>query len=247
VLSNLATFHPRTERRLAAAGRIHDLLRSAIMRGDIPSGVLPSETELMVSFSASRPVIRGAMELLRQEGLVKRLQGTGTLVTSTRVTHDFDILQGPVQDVDHRLLGVSEEVAPPSVARALGLTIGESCGVVELVTLLGNVPLDAATQYVRADFLPWVAGFGSHDEWFSLYARAGIELGVTDHSIEASVADPYSAALLDVEVGHPLLVLERLVHDANGNPVEYAFTRIRGDRLTLRQRLHRTSPHPGGG
>lgn len=244
--SNVATFHPRTERRLAAAGRIRDLLRSAIMHGDIASGVLPSETELMVSFSASRQVIRDALELLRDEGVVQRLQGTGTLVTPTRVTHNFDVLRGPVQEVEHRIVGISEEVAPPSVARALALPIGSSCGVVELVTSLSGVPLDSATTYVLAGFLPVVATLDAHDDWFSLYARAGISLGATEHSIEASVADTYSAALLGVDAGHPLLVLERLVRDAAGVPVEFAFTRIRGDRLTLLQRMNPTiSPTHG--
>jgi GntR family transcriptional regulator len=240
--SNVATFHPRTERRLAAAGRIRDLLRSAIMHGDIASGVLPSETELMVSFSASRQVVRDALDLLSDEGIVQRLQGTGTLVTPTRVTHNFDALRGPVQDVDHRILGIAEEVAPPSVARALGVPLGSNCGVVELVTSLGGVPLDSATTYVLPSFLPIVETLGEHDDWFALYERAGIPLGATDHSIEASVADVYSAAILNVSVGHPLLVLERLVHDSTGTPVEYAFTRIRGDRLTLLQHMNPTAP-----
>lgn len=239
--SNVATFHPRTERRLAAAGRIRDLLRSAIMHGDIASGVLPSETELMVSFSASRQVVRDALDLLSDEGIVQRLQGTGTLVTPTRVTHNFDALRGPVQDVDHVILGMTEEVAPPSVARALGIPLGSSCGVVEIVTSLGGVPLDSATTYVLSGFLPVVETLGEHDDWFSLYERAGISLGATEHSIEASVADTYSAAILGVGVGHPLLVLERLVHDSSGAPVEYAFTRIRGDRLTLLQRMNPTT------
>jgi GntR family transcriptional regulator len=243
--SNVATFHPRTERRLAAAGRIRDLLRSAIMHGEIASGVLPSETELMVSFSASRQVVRDALELLRDEGVIQRLQGTGTLVTPTRVTHNFDVLRGPVQDVSHRVIGITEEIAPPSVARALGIPIGSSCGVVELITSLGGVPLDSATTYVLRSFLSIVATFAEHDDWFSLYERAGIRLGATEHSIEASVADTYSAAILDVEVGHPLLVLERLVHDSTGVPMEYAFTRIRGDRLTLLQRMSPTPTDPG--
>jgi len=51
------------------------------------------------------------------------------------------------------------------------------------------------------------------------------------------VTDPYLAVLLDVEPGHPLLVLERLVHDVAGAPLEWGFTRIRGDRITLQQRM----------
>jgi GntR family transcriptional regulator len=242
MLPTMAAFHPRTERRLAAAGRVHDLLRSAIMHGEIPSGVLPAESDLMESFSASRQVIRGALELLQNEGLVRRLQGTGTLVTSIRVTHDFDFLHGPTQEVEHRVLSVSEEVAPPSVARKLDLVPGETCGIVETVTYLDEAPLNATTAYVLRSFLPELSDFDPHGEWFALYGRAGIPLGTTEHTIEASVADPFSASLLEVEPGHPLLVLERLVHDADDVPREYAFTRIRGDRLTLRQRHTRAAP-----
>ncbi|MGW9111727.1 GntR family transcriptional regulator [Microbacterium sp. NPDC055683] len=238
----MATFHPRTERRLAAAGRVHDLLRSAIMHGEIPSGVLPSENELMSSFSASRQVIRGALDLLRAEGLVRRLQGAGTLVTSLRITHDFDFLHGPDQQVEHRLLSVSEEAAPPSVARKLAIAPDATCGIVETVTLLDGAPLHITTAYVLASFLPELERFQAHDEWFGLYAAARIEIGTTDHAIEASVADPFSASLLEVDTGHPLLVLERLVRDIDGHPLEYAFTRIRGDRLTLRQRHSRREP-----
>jgi GntR family transcriptional regulator len=238
----MPTFHPRTERRLAAAGRVHDLLRSAIMRGEMPSGILPGELELMEAFSASRQVIRDALELLRQEGLVSRMQGTGTLVTSLRVTHDFDFLHGPAQHVVHKVLSVREELAPPSVARKLRIEHGGSCAIVEVVTDLAEAPLDTTTVYLRIEFLPHVARLGPHDEWFSLYASAGVELGITEHAIESSVADPLNASLLGVEPGHPVLVLERLVHDIDGTPLEYAFTRIRGDRLTLRQSIGRTEP-----
>ncbi|MGA1838099.1 GntR family transcriptional regulator [Herbiconiux sp. 11R-BC] len=240
--TTMPAFHPRTERRLAAAGRVHDLLRSAIMHGEIASGVLPGEAELMETFSASRQVIRGALELLRQEGLVRRMQGSGTLVTSLRVTHDFGFLHGPDQHVDHRVLSTSQEVAPPSVARKLDIPDGGLVGIVEVVTDLADTPLDTTTVYLRMEFLPFVAAVGPHDEWFSLYDHAGVEVGITDHAIESSIADPFNASLLGVDPGHPLLVLERLVHDPAGNPLEYAFTRIRGDRLTLLQSLGRSVP-----
>ena len=239
----VVSFHPRTERRLSAARRVHDLLRSAIIRGELRAGVLPGEAELMVAFSASRQVVRDALDLLRREGLVRRLQGTGTLATSTRVRHDFNFLHGPEQGrVEHRLLGVSREVAAPQVARELGLAAGEECGVVEMLSTLEDEPFYTSTTYVPAAFLVHAEGLGPHDEWFTIYERTGIELGTTEHAIEASVADPFTAALLDVEEGHPLLLFERVVRDLEGTPLEYAFTQVRGDRLTLQQTLSRRSP-----
>lgn len=234
--------HPRTGRRNAAARRVRDLLRSAIVHGEFRAGTLPSEPSLMLSFSTSRQVIRDALALLRDEGLVRRAQGAGTLSTATGVRHDFDFLHGPAGvdvDISHEVLSVNQEAASPQVAQRLQIDVGVDCGVVELLTSLDGEPFYTATTYVPASFVPMIAQFGPRTEWFALYERAGIHLGTTDHSIEAVVADDLVAQLLDVRVGHPLLLFERLVRDTTGTPVEYTFTRVRGDRLTLMQHLTR--------
>lgn len=41
---------------------------------------LPTEHELATTFSVSRPVIRNALALLRQDGLVRSIQGSGSVV-----------------------------------------------------------------------------------------------------------------------------------------------------------------------
>jgi GntR family transcriptional regulator len=76
----------------------------------------------------------------------------------------------------------------------------------------------------------------------SLYDNAGVEMGSTDHFIEAAVADESVAELLEVQPGHPLLMFERLVRDREGSPLELAFTRVRGDRLTLVQNMTVSRP-----
>ena len=48
-------------------------------------------------------------------------------------------------------------------------------------------------------------------------------LGHADLSIDATVADEELAALLQVEIGTPVLRVERLTHDANGQPIDYEY------------------------
>jgi GntR family transcriptional regulator len=51
--------------------------------------------------------------------------------------------------------------------------------------------------------------------------------------IEATTADAAVAALLQIEPGAAILVNERILETAEGLPVEFGFTRHRGDRSFL--------------
>lgn len=95
--------------------------------------MLPSETELMFSFSTSRQVIRDALHMLRDEGLVQRIPGNGTFVSASKVDHAVDHLHGPTtsQRVSHRIIGQCVETARPRVAERLGLEPGSDCGIVD--------------------------------------------------------------------------------------------------------------------
>lgn len=61
-----------------------DLLRASIVDGSYQSGEkLPSENELTQKTGYSRQTVRQAISLLENEGLVSRLQGSGTYVQAT--------------------------------------------------------------------------------------------------------------------------------------------------------------------
>jgi DNA-binding GntR family transcriptional regulator len=56
-----------------------------------------SEGQLAAEFGVSRNAVRAALDLLRAEGLVERIQGTGTLVRGRKFDHSIDHLQGLVE------------------------------------------------------------------------------------------------------------------------------------------------------
>ncbi|TNC25139.1 GntR family transcriptional regulator [Amycolatopsis alkalitolerans] len=237
-----ARMDPRTKRRLGAARRVRDLLRAAIVHEEFPAGALPGEAELMLAFSASRQVIRDALALLREEGLVKRVQGTGTFSVASKVRHSFSHLHGPepaMERVSHRILAISKETAAPRVADRLCLRPGTECGVVEYLAVLGAEPYYACTAYVPLPLVGVVKHGQAVSEWYAVYELAGFELGVTDQAVEAILADDDAAALLEVPPGAPLMLFERLVRDHTGRPLEYAFARVRGDRIALLAQLPR--------
>ena len=65
--------------RLAAA--VYEQIDRLIRRGEFPKGVkLPPESDLARRFGVSRPVVREALARLRDEGIVRSQQGSGTFV-----------------------------------------------------------------------------------------------------------------------------------------------------------------------
>lgn len=64
--------------------RLADAVRSAIERGEVPvRGRLPAERQLAKTLVVSRTTVIAAYELLRQEGVVHRRQGSGTWIRPT--------------------------------------------------------------------------------------------------------------------------------------------------------------------
>lgn len=75
--------------RTTLADRVYNTIYSRIANGDYPpEHKLPSETALSVELGISRPVLRDALERLRQEGLVHSRQGAGNFVAAHK--------QGPI-------------------------------------------------------------------------------------------------------------------------------------------------------
>ncbi|MDD7971028.1 FadR/GntR family transcriptional regulator [Roseinatronobacter alkalisoli] len=70
---------PRTN----LAERVYHTIYSRIANGDyLPDQKLPPETALSEELGISRPVLRDALERLREEGLVSSRQGAGSFVTT---------------------------------------------------------------------------------------------------------------------------------------------------------------------
>lgn len=65
------------------AERVYDNLFHSIMTGKLgPRARLPSEVELAAVFAVSRPVVRQALDRLRNDRLVESIRGSGTYVSA---------------------------------------------------------------------------------------------------------------------------------------------------------------------
>ncbi len=242
----------RSAAKSAATRHVRDLLRVAVLSGrfDRPGGAIPSEAELMLEFSATRNVVREALALLRDEGLVERLQGAGTFVVSEKLLHGFDILHGAGDGYPnrrHRLRGdlhdISVVSAPPLVAAKLELAPNAPCVRADVWVGFDDQPFSLATSYLPARLEPQLrhsAAQGAFSgDFYELLESMGLRLESSSMQLESIVADEHVAPWLGVEPGAPLVLFTRLIRTDTGEPAEYGFIRVRADRLLLDVRLPR--------
>ena len=219
--------------------RIKDDLLSKIEDGTYPEGTtIPSEIALAEMYHVSRPTIRQALQILASEGYLEKRRRRGTVVTRPKVSQSFTMTISSFEDamrLDGRMprtnvLVFKRERANALVAERLGLP-GDGM-VYKLVRLryADDVPNVFVESYVPCELYP---GLDAYDfNTTSLYAAmdaCGSPVMTARRRLEVVKANDSTAALLDVEVGDPLLLFHTVSRDASGTPVEYSVATYRGE------------------
>jgi GntR family transcriptional regulator len=237
-------------RRADRARQVADVLRRQVLQGAFPDGLLPDETSLSAEFGASRNAVRDALAILGTEGLLTRVQGTGTVVTTRKYPHGLHNLLGLAETLrEHG--EVSNEVRtaelippPPAIAERLrpaGQEPPATVVYIERLRRLNGLPLSLDLTYLAPDIgAPLLTeDLASTDIFTLIETTGGHRLGGAGITVEAVNADPHTAAVLGAPPGAALLMVERLTRLADGRPVDLEYIRLRGDRLVLRGELNR--------
>lgn len=236
---------PRADR----ARQVADVLRHQIHAGAYDEG-LPGELELAAEFFVSRNTIRAALTALKNEGLIDRGPKVGTRVARRKYDHRLDVLLGLKEtfkgygEVRNEVRAATAVAAPPSVAQRLRLRPGQQVVFVERLRYLGGLPLSLDLTYLAPDIGAEVLThpLESNDVFALVEQVSGHRLGSASLALEAIPADAHSAAALQVPDGAALLMLERLTSLDDGTPVDLEYIRMRGDRITMRGNLMRSTP-----
>ncbi len=211
---------------------MRELLRVEIVQELRRGDLLPSEWELVSSFNASRGVVRAALELLRDEGLIDRLQGAGTFVVSpSREIFAIDELGGMTKNIDEfdararwELLEYESVKAPPLIAERLGIAAGADVLHAERRGIFDGEPLLIRSSWIPRRVADLLSVTPASERWSAddLVEKAiGPSIDRTYLRVEATIVDTSTADALGMPEGSPLVLLERLVVDVAGRPVEY--------------------------
>jgi GntR family transcriptional regulator len=219
--------------------QIEERLAGLIEAGVLAVGDrLPAERRLAGSTGVSRMTARAALRALAERGLVTRDVGRGTFVARGRVDHDLSALTGFTEAVRRqglaprsRIRAVEELRAPDGIARELGLSPSAAVYRIQRLRFADEEPLVLEDSWLPAAAFP---GLLDEDLRGSLYALLDDRFGRApvhaEERLSPVVADRELAGALQVPVGSPLMLVERVAAAADGTPVEFARDHHRGDR-----------------
>ena len=227
--------------------QIAERLRSAIAAGEFnPGDTLPSESEINARFDVSRTTARTSLDRLKEDGLISRRSGKGSIVLAPCVIQPLNRLSSFSDDM--RARGFTPSYATESIRRcpatlyssnALRIEQGSICIRVKRCLLADGFPIGISDSWLIPDII------GEHEfpnrsalDNISLYGwlqdTCGIRIVSGNELIGATAANSAQAKTLDVVQGSPLLTAHRTCHAADGSPVEHATIHYRPDRYQFR-------------
>ena len=204
-------------------------IEQAIMSGELePGDRLPPERTLAAEHGVSRMTVRQALQTLEARGLLRRAIGRsgGSFVARPKLERDLGTFSG-----------LSEQLARQGVvagARLLSARERESAIEIVRVRLADGEPFALERSSFPADRFRGLLDldltgslYDLLDEHFDAAPVRAVE------RIEPVLADAEEAAALELRIGAPLMLVDRVAYDDAGLPVETARDVFRGNRTRI--------------
>jgi GntR family transcriptional regulator len=246
-----------------ASAQLAEALKAEIIQQRLSrGGRLPSERELIDRSGLSRVTVRAAVGILEREGWLIRRQGLGTFVadpvkqelgSGVRTVTEVLLSSGVTPRVD--VLSHHVGPAPQRIAETLGLS--------EVLCIRrrfsdGDEPLALVTAYLPSGLgqavEPLLSGapdaetnYTTETTYTMWEQRLGVRIARAAHDIYAAGASAEVADALDLAVGSPVLVLERISYTDDDKPLEVVDFHYRPEKYRFSVTLPRTMPQPGAG
>lgn len=214
---------------------------------------LPSEHSLREHFGVSRTTIREALSRLERSGIISRQQGKGAFVDTVQSATSWTLESAPsllgqlAEDgrsaLTSQVVRAGVEVLPPWAA-AMFKDNGQGF-VLERTRAVGQLTAVHVVNYMPRRFAAVVPSL--RDPRASLYTAIEqvLDTRITrmHRTIEAQSADRTLAKLLEIEAGHPIVVVEAVAYDQHDEPIDFSRASVRTDRLRV---TVDSGPHPDG-
>jgi GntR family transcriptional regulator len=233
---SLKKLSPRDERPLYS--QIMAILEQEITSGRLrPGDQLPTQEALSGHFGVSLAPVKQALRELEDRGVISTLQGRGTYVLdATPLSEEIidanripnfsrDMAEaGHVATSQTLAVGVAAAREHPEAMVQLGLARAGRLVRMERLRLADGEPLCLQTSFFPEALVPGLVERGlAPEESLTdvLQAELGIVVAVSRQTITATAATEFDAQHLGVDLGAPLLLVERTSYLGTREPVEF--------------------------
>ncbi len=226
-------------------------IKDRILDNAFGDGRLPSETELAQILGVSRTTVREALSKLEKEGIIRRRQGAGTFVNPaglqvrTRLDEIWsyeEALRAHGYTPAVEVLRLEEQPAGGEAARRLGLSPDEPALLMEKRFLEDGAPAILTRNVLPLRLLQCrpdeAMARAPIYEFMETCCQSQLQYYLTE--LIPVLADDFLAERLKIPVNTPLLSFEEIGYDPQNQPIVWATSWFRDDRIRFRLiRRHR--------
>lgn len=201
--------------------KVYETLRKHIEEGLYQEDdILPSENELCAIHSVTRPTVRKALDMLANEGFIKKHQGLGSVVQNKPQSIGILSISGTTSAVGHGNLKtqvMSKPVVKPwpeDFEFELTETEKESgCIFFERLRLVNDDPVFVDITYLPNINLPRFTSRNLEDTSLFGVLRENYQLEITggEQFFEATKADKHIQEQLKIKKNESILILKRKI------------------------------------
>lgn len=232
---------------LPAYRRIQNAIRKKIEDGRLkPGELVDSERELARVHGVSLMTARHALAELQREGLVERHRGSGTYVAPPKIefnklTSFTEQMAGRSMTAQSRVLHLSTIQGEQDVSARLSLPATTRLLYIERLREAGGEPFALETSYLSSETYGRITRSQLERGSLFILLEKDFEtrIAYADEDVDATVADPKTAALLRVPQGSPLLRIRQTIFSTDGKAMLYVLGLYRSDRHVLHIRRFR--------
>ena len=196
-----------------------------------PGEMIPSEQELADHFGVSQGTVRKAVHELSEENLLIRKQGKGTYVASHADSRAFFrflrlVPTSGVKELTRSIpIECREGKATKESAMQLDLEEGDPVVIVNRILTFSEIPVVYDEICFPGDVFKGLTVDGLKDFDGSLYMylekQFNIRMIRAQEKVKAVLANDVSAQYLNIEIGEPLLSVERVSYAFFDKPMEW--------------------------
>lgn len=219
--------------------QLREIIRSRIENGEyLPGMAIPSENELAEHYGLNRLTVRNAIDALVNEGMLKRVQGSGAYVMGEKIERDLDTLGSFKQTMldkhykpSTRILQFTQRSAGLKYAHLLNISSDEPLYYIQRVDRVNEEPVSIEEIYVRKSIVPVLEKVNlSHFSMYEIYGFYNVHPKYAQQTLDLVKLEKNYARILHVAPETAVMLFTCISYDENDCSIEYSRTYTRSDK-----------------
>lgn len=226
---------------------VEDYLLEYIESGELVSGdLIPSEPQLAETLGVSQGTVKKAIDNLVWEKKLYRHQGKGTYVSRIDFNNSLFkyVSYGNVNGADIRIDKKTSkryiETGNSEICRRMNIAENTDLLYIERVGYVDSEPVMVEYSRWRADMLPGLENEDIHvpDLFYAVVVdKYKVPVVRAEETLTAEIVTEKTAAILNLELNSPVLVLNRTTYTRNNEIIEIRTTKGRGDMFSYKTEI----------